>query len=73
MFEAHGKAGTVLIWPLLHAHPLDFLTGREWVSQETRPLDYRRLPSSQQSKKTFLDSCGEVIHERLRSVLKHCC
>jgi hypothetical protein len=35
----------------------------------TRFLDYRRLPSSQQSKKTFLDSCAEIIHEGLRSVL----
>src|SRR5260221_2523768 len=41
-------------FPLLPAHPLDFLTGRAWVSRGTRPLDYRRLPNSQQSKKTFL-------------------
>src|SRR5438552_1168375 len=61
------------LFPLLHAHPLDFLTGREWVSRRTRSLDYRRLPSSQQSKKAFPDSCGEVICEGLRSVLKHFC
>jgi hypothetical protein len=32
---------------------------------QARPLNYRRLPSRQQSEKTFLDSCGEVIREGL--------